>query len=127
MTSPIPPQPAVPGRRIQHHLLLCATASKNPCCDPAIGNASWQELKRLVRDLGLERPDRPAGLVLRSKVDCLRVCSGGPILLIWPEGITYGGVTAERIGRIVREHVIEGRPIQDWILSRTPFAATTGP
>jgi (2Fe-2S) ferredoxin len=123
MTSP---QPA-PGPRIQHHLLLCATASKAPCCDPATGDASWQRLKQLVRELGLEQPDRAAGLVLRSKVDCLRVCSGGPILLIWPEGISYGGVTAERIERIVQEHVIGGRPVEEWIISRTPFAAATGP
>jgi hypothetical protein len=33
-------------------------------------------------------------VVLRTKADCLRVCHDGPILLIWPDGITYGGVTA---------------------------------
>ena len=85
---------------VSHHLLLCATPSKALCCtDPAIGAASWDTLKRLIRELGLEDPARPEGVVWRTKADCLRICASGPVLLIWPEGIVYGGVTAEQIGR----------------------------
>lgn len=109
---------------ISHHLLLCATPSKALCCpDPAVGAASWDALKRLVRELGLEDPARPEGIVLRTKADCLRLCAGGPILLIWPEGIVYGGVSPERIEAIVREHVIGGQPIEQWILKRMTFKA----
>lgn len=108
---------------IAHHLLLCATPTKALCGDPALGAASWERLKTLIRSLGLEDPDRPAGVVLRTKADCLRVCQNGPVLMIWPEGILYGGVTPERVERIVHEHVIGGRPVQEWILRRTPFAA----
>lgn len=104
--------------RVRHHLLLCATATRPLCCDPAVGAASWDRLKTLVRELGLEEAARPEGIVLRTKADCLRVCTGGPILLIWPEGITYGGVTPERLERIVREHVIGGVPIEEWIVKR---------
>jgi (2Fe-2S) ferredoxin len=108
---------------ISHHLLLCATPAKGLCClDPAIGAASWNTLKRLVKELGLEDGARPQGIVLRTKADCLRICAQGPVLLIWPEGIVYGGVTPERIERILREHVISGTPIDDWILRRMPLA-----
>ena len=107
---------------ISQHLLLCATPSKALCCpDPAVGVASWEALKRLVRELGLEDPARPEGIVLRSKADCLRICADGPVLLIWPEGIVYGAVSPERIVRIVREHVMGGVPIEPWILRRMPF------
>ncbi len=110
---------------IAHHLLLCATPTKALCCpDPALGAASWDVLKRLVRELGLEDPARPGGIVLRTKADCLRICSEGPILLLWPEGIVYGAVTPERIERIVREHVVGGVPIEAWILRRQPFSPT---
>ena len=109
---------------IAHHLLLCATPAKGLCCpDPAIGMASWERLKQLVRDLGLEDPARPQGIVLRTKADCLRICAAGPVLLIWPEGIVYGGVTPERIARIIHDHVIGGQPIQEWILRRLPLQA----
>ena len=109
---------------ISHHLLLCATPSKALCCpDPAVGVASWDALKRLVRELGLEDPARPEGIVLRTKADCLRLCAGGPILLIWPEGTVYSGVGPERIEPILREHVIGGQPIEQWIIKRMTFKA----
>ena len=108
---------------ISHHLLLCATATKAKCCDPTLGAASWEALKVGVRELALERPDRPEGVVLRSKADCLRACDQqGPVLLIWPDGIWYGGVTPERIKRILEEHVIGGRPCEDWVIRRSPFS-----
>jgi (2Fe-2S) ferredoxin len=110
--------------RVSHHLLLCATPSKALCCpDPALGAASWARLKQLVRDLGLEDPAREPGIVLRSKADCLRICADGPILLIWPDGVVYGGVTAERIETILRQHVIGGVPIEDWVLARNQFTS----
>jgi (2Fe-2S) ferredoxin len=112
------------GVRVQHHLLLCATPSKALCQpDPGVGAASWETLKRMVRELGLEDPARPEGMVWRSKVDCLRVCREGPVLLIWPEGVIYGGVTPERIERIVQEHVIGGTPVREWLLSHAPLVA----
>jgi (2Fe-2S) ferredoxin len=101
--------------RVSHHLLLCATPSKALCCpDPEVGAASWASLKSLVRELGLEDPQRPEGIVLRTKADCLRICAQGPVLLVWPEGIVYGGVTPERIEAILRQHVIGGQPRHDW-------------
>jgi (2Fe-2S) ferredoxin len=112
---------------VQHHLLLCATPTKPLCGDPAVGAASWKRLKDLIRDLGLEDPQRPEGVVLRTKADCLRICADGPVLLIWPQGIAYGGVTSERIERIVHEHVIGGVPIEPWILRRTAFSQPTPP
>ncbi len=111
---------------ISHHLLLCATPNKALCYpNTALGAASWDTLKRLVRELGLEDPARPEGIVLRTKADCLRICAEGPILLIWPEGSVYGGVTPERIESILWEHVIGGTPIEAWILKQMPLRAST--
>ena len=111
---------------ISQHLLLCATPTKALCCpDPELGIASWNRLKQLVRELGLENPAREQGIVLRTKADCLRICAEGPILLIWPDGVIYGGVTAERIERILREHVIGGVPIETWVVGRNQFGSDT--
>ncbi len=111
---------------ISHHLLLCATPAKALCCpDPALGIDSWNRLKQLVRELGLENPAREQGIVLRTKADCLRICAEGPILLIWPDGVIYGGVTAERIERILGEHVIGGVPIETWVVGRNQFGSDT--
>lgn len=124
MPSPDTAPASTASLRVAHHLLLCATPIKALCCpDPAVGAASWDTLKRLIRELGLEDPERAEGVIWRSKVDCLRVCREGPVLHIWPEGITYGAITPERIERIVREHLIGGVPVQAWILRRTLLAA----
>ena len=51
-------------------LLLCATPTKALCCpDQELGVASWNRLKQLVRELGLEDPARPQVIVLRTKAD----------------------------------------------------------
>jgi (2Fe-2S) ferredoxin len=112
---------------VERHLLLCATPTKPRCADPGVGAASWERLKSLLRQLDLENPARPAGVVWRTKADCLRVCSGGPILLVWPDGITYGGVTPERVERIVRQHLIGGEPVGEWILERCAFSSAEPP
>jgi len=111
-------------QRVSHHLLLCATASKAKCCDPALGSKTWDELKRVIRELDLENATRQEGIVLRSKVDCLRVCERGPILVVWPDGIWYADVSPDRVKRIVEQHIIDQQPVEEWIFKRTPFATT---
>ncbi len=107
--------------KISHHILLCATPTKALCCNSAQGEESWNHLKKLIKELLLEDQNRPQGIVLRSKVDCLRVCRNGPILLIWPDGIWYEKATPERIGIIIKEHIIKGEILKDWVIKSTSF------
>ncbi|TGG82737.1 MAG: (2Fe-2S) ferredoxin domain-containing protein [Aphanocapsa feldmannii 277cV] len=102
---------------VQRHLLLCATPSKPRCCDPAVGQASWNQLKQRIRELGLDVGSQAP--VLRSKVDCLRVCMAGPVLLVWPDGICYGRVTPAAVDRIVDQHLLAGQPVEDLVIGRT--------
>ncbi len=105
---------------IRYHLLLCATSLKAKCCDKATGIASWEHLKKLIREKDLENPNNPKGIVMRSKVDCLRICKDGPILLVWPDGIWYGSITPNKIERIVNDHLLKSKPISKWIIRHTP-------
>ena len=50
--------------------------------------------------------------------DCLGVCQGGPILVVYPDGIWYYGVDEQALERIYREHLIGGRPVEDFIFHR---------
>lgn len=92
------------------HALLCVGPR---CCTPDEGKATWETLKSLVRDLHI-----PA---LRSQVSCFRICRSGPWLVIYPEGVWYGSVTPERCERIVREHLVGGRPVAEWIAHTHPL------
>jgi (2Fe-2S) ferredoxin len=42
-------------------------------------------------------------------------------MVVYPEGTWYHGMTADRIPRLVREHLVEGRPIEEWIFARNPL------
>ena len=106
---------------ISHHLLLCATSNKSLCCDLTQGVKCWEKLKYLIKELNLESPQRKEGIVLRSKVDCLRICKQGPILLVWPEGIWYNKISPERIEKIIKRHIVGGNPIKEWVFKETPL------
>ena len=110
--------------KVSHHLLLCATPNIASCCEQELGKASWKRLKDLIKELKLGSHKRPEGIVLRSKVDCLRVCHSGPILLVWPDGVWYGKVTPKRMERIIYKHIIEGELLKDWIIRYTPQSKT---
>lgn len=94
------------------HIFLCADPSKPKCCDPGVGLRSWEHLKRRIGAMG---PDAPR--ILRTKADCLRVCLGGPIAVVYPEGVWYHSCTPEVLDRIIDEHLIGGRPVREFILA----------
>jgi (2Fe-2S) ferredoxin len=62
---------------------------------------------------------------MRTKAACLRVCTGGPWLVVYPEGIWYGGVTAEKFEVILQEHLLGGWAVEEWVYGKT--GCTLGP
>jgi (2Fe-2S) ferredoxin len=97
------------------HVFLCTGPS---CCTPETGMAAWEELKKEIRERGL---GSGPGACYRTKVGCLRICCHGPTMLVYPEGTWYHGMTADRIGRFVQEHLVDGKPITDWIFAHNPL------
>jgi (2Fe-2S) ferredoxin len=98
------------------HVFLC-TGPK--CCTPEDGLAAWEVLKQQLKDRGLLTGENAC---YRTKVGCLRICCHGPTMVVYPEGTWYHGMTPERIPRFVQEHLIEGKPVEEWIFARNPLS-----
>ncbi len=116
----------------RRHILLCADQSNPRCASREYTGELWNHLKTRLKELGItsappkwqgdmaSQPDpiEPGtGSVLRSKVDCLRICEQGAIAVVYPEGTWYARLDLERLDRIIDEHLVEGRPVGDLAFS----------
>lgn len=101
--------------RYRRHVFLC---THGDCATKQEAEASWQYLKRRLRELGLA--DAEDG-VYRSQANCLRICREGPVALVYPEGTWYRRCTPEAIERILQEHVLGGRPVEELCFARNPL------
>ncbi len=121
---------------VERHIFLCAQQSTPRCSTSEESAEVWRHLKRRLKELDLNTPPprwqgdfgvdpepvpRGAGRVLRTKVDCLRVCEQGPIAVVYPDGVWYHSVTVPVMERIITEHLVGGRVVEEYVFARGPL------
>lgn len=120
MDQPSLPAPVAAGfakidlEHAARHVFLCVGPD---CCATEAGLEVWEYLKGALKQRGLP--------VLRTKAGCFRICSGGPWMVVYPEGTWYGNLTIERCARIVAEHLEGGRPVAEFVSKIHPLPPNT--
>jgi (2Fe-2S) ferredoxin len=104
--------------KIQRHMFVCTGPD---CTTLEEGEVTWTYVKQRMKELNITGPDGPA---YRTRCKCLRICTGGPISVVYPEGTWYRNVTPENAERIIQEHVIGGRIVEDLCFARNPLFMT---
>jgi (2Fe-2S) ferredoxin len=105
----------------RRHVFLCTGPN---CCTPEVGLAAWEALKQEIKEHGLKSGPNAC---YRTKVGCLRICCNGPTVVVYPEGTWYYSMTAERIPQFVRQHLVGGEPIREWVFADNPLGREPDP
>jgi (2Fe-2S) ferredoxin len=94
----------------ERHLFICTNqrepGSARGCCSPDGKGELQKRFKEAIGAAGLK------ATVRANKSGCLDQCEHGPTVVVYPEAVWYGFVQPEDVAEIVREHVVNGRPVE---------------
>ena len=92
----------------ERHLFICCNQREpghpRGCCDPEASDALQKAFKKALAERGLNRRMRA------NRAGCLDQCEHGPNVVIYPDGIWYGGVTHVDVAEIV-DSLVTGVPV----------------
>jgi (2Fe-2S) ferredoxin len=110
--------------KFEKHIFICINqrpeGHPKGSCDPA-GSELHQLFKAGLAERGLK------GKVRANKSGCLDQCEHGPTVVVYPEAVWYGGVTAADVDEILDRHIVGNQPVQRLIIADSCLNAESCP
>ncbi|HET9821509.1 MAG TPA: ferredoxin [Burkholderiaceae bacterium] len=99
----------------RRHIFFCLNQRDNgeACCAQHAAQAGFDRCKQRVKAAGLNGK----GAVRVNKAGCLDRCAGGPVAVVYPEGVWYTFVDPSDIDEIVDSHLMGGKVVERLLLS----------
>jgi (2Fe-2S) ferredoxin len=111
----------------QRHIFVCTNRREadNPkgCCALKGSEAVLERFKEELHRRGLK------GRLRANAAGCLDACAYGTSVVVYPEGVWYGGVQVEDVVEIVESHLLGGQPVERLRMKGTaaaPLGASRG-
>ena len=103
----------------ERHVLVCLNTRPpgNPkgSCGEKGSEEVFDTLKRMVKERGL------GGRVIVSRTGCLKHCSRGITLAVYPDNVWYGGVRLQDLDEILASHLVSGRTVERLLMPDIPW------
>ena len=96
------------------HIFFCLNERKSgeDSCSKHAAQAGFDRCKMRVKEAGLAGP----GKVRVNKAGCLDRCAGGPVAVVYPEGVWYTYNSIEDAEEILQRHLIKGERVERLML-----------
>lgn len=109
--------------KIKSHMRQVLVCMDGDCAKKADAKAIRKQFKK---HLAKAQSEPNVGRSLCTGMDCVGPCRGGPIVVVWPDGVWYQGVDEQAVDRIINEHIIGGIPVEDYLLYQVPSREPAG-
>jgi (2Fe-2S) ferredoxin len=107
------------------HVFICVNErpadDERGCCGAKGGAEVAEAFKRKLYERGLKRIVRP------NRAMCLDQCALGVTVVVYPEGVWYGHVTAGDVDEIIESHIIGGKPVERLVIPPESLTGRTPP
>src|ERR1043165_222060 len=99
----------------QRHIFFCLNLREDEeaSCAKQNAQAGFDHCKQRIKSEQLAGP----GGVRVNKAGCMDRCAGGPVAVVYPEGVWYTYVDNHDIDEIVESHLKGGKPVERLMLA----------